>query len=84
MMITTKNSLQLALAAFFLATAVGLHGQDNGDRDNRESEPAAEETAPGEEQAEQPPPRVPVVVDEDFTPTERISEDLSVPFPVDI
>jgi len=78
-----RNPLHLLLAA--VAAGFTLFGQA------QESEPAESATVPSESSTEQapevsredsanppPPPR------EEFEPSEQISEDLSVSFPVDI
>jgi len=59
--------------------------QDNGDPENNLPKPTATETPARTESPQQQPSQAnPAPEKNDFTPTEEISEDISVPFPVDI
>ena len=70
---------------FILALLSGAaRAQDVGDVPVGASDPLADEMPAPSEPAEQPQEPTPLFESDDFTPTEEISEDISVPFPVDI
>ncbi len=88
-MASTMATIRLLLTALVLALPPGLGAQESGD-DNppRQEEDTAAETAEAEDQQQadqrQREDAPDGAMPGDFTPSEKISEDLSVPFPVDI
>lgn len=72
------------LLLFILAVSAGAYAQDENKSDRAESgdEEQTEQTRAGKEDIK--PRETPADIAESFTPSEEISEDLSVSFPVDI
>lgn len=78
-MISGKKEILLAIVILFM-TSAGLSDEHEEENEPTGTEPVAAQTqAPG-----QPGAQTQVEDTETFVPTETISEDLSVPFPVDI
>ena len=68
---------RIVLIALLTSLALVAYGADEDEKPTTDNQPAAEKT---DKQA----PKKEKKISETFTPSEEISEDLSVPFPVDI
>ena len=79
-----------AIAAMLLMVASTIHGGESTDTEATEPDAAPENAEATEASSEPdaapatPATRAPLAIPEIFTPSEDISEDIAVPFPVDM